>query len=345
MIKRRELLIGGAACFVATRLRAADLVQVRVGITNTATDVGFWVAHKKGYFAAEGLDVSFVPFNSAAQMIVPFVSGDLEVGSGAPSAALYNAIGRGIDVRMVSDKSKNIVGRGSQRLLVRRDLVDSGRYRTLPDLRGLKIAISADGSSTSTVFDKILQKAGLTRADVTAVVLGFPDQVTALANAAIDAALPAEPAVTQAIRTTGAVPVINDYDVYPRHQIATVLYSGAFASRKPELAQNFLKAFLRGVRTHNDALDADGRFRGPEGDEIIAILTEYGPYKDASIYRSFVLAYCDPDGTLDVPSLEEDLKIFKSQGLIESKVEVANAIDDSFLASVLRDIGPYSPRK
>ncbi len=99
------------------------------------------------------------------------------------------------------------------------------------------------------------------------------------------------------------------------------------------------------MRTHNDALDADGRFRGPEGDEIIAILTEYGPYKDATIYRSFVLAYCDPDGTLDVPSLAEDLKIFKSQGLIESKVEVANAIDDSFLASVLRDIGPYSPRK
>ena len=345
MIKRRELLIGGAACFAAAGARAADLVKIRVGITNTATDVGFWVAHKKGYFAAEGLDVSFVPFNSAAQMIVPFASGDLEVGGGAPSAALYNAIGRGIDVRMVSDKSKNIVGRGSQRLLVRREVVDSGRYKTLPDLRGLKIAISADGSSTSTVFDKILQKAGLTRADVNIVVLGFPDQVSALANGAIDVALPAEPAVTQAIRTTGAVPVLNDYDVYPRHQIATVLYSGTFASKRPELAQRFLKAFLRGVRTHNDALDADGRFRGPEGDEIISILTEYGPFKDPAIYRSFVLAYCDPDGTLDVPSLAEDLETFKSQGLIENKVEIGKAIDGSFLTSVLREIGAYSARK
>ena len=62
------------------------------------------VAQKRGYFRDEGLDVNFVVFASAAQMIAPFAAGDLDAAAGAPSAGLHNAVARGIDIRMVADK-------------------------------------------------------------------------------------------------------------------------------------------------------------------------------------------------------------------------------------------------
>src|SRR3954466_15793480 len=68
----------------------AQPIPVSVGITNSATDVGLLIADRRGYFRDEGLDVTLQVFDSAARMIAPFASGDLDVGSGAASAGLYN---------------------------------------------------------------------------------------------------------------------------------------------------------------------------------------------------------------------------------------------------------------
>ena len=315
--------------------------KVKVGMTGSATDVGLWVAARKGFFKDEGLDVSFDTFDSAGRMITLLGSGDLDVGAGAHSAGLFNAVGRGIDIRIVADKSQNVTGRGSQKLLVRKDLVDSGRYKTFADLKGMKIAGSAPGTGASTVILKFLAKGGLTPDDIDNVYMAFPQMGIALQNGAVDAALPAEPAVTTALRLGNAVAVANDYDVYPVHQISEILYSGNFATKRPEVARKFMKAFLRGVRAHNDALGPDGNFVGAKGDEIVSILTEYGPFKDPAIWRSFVLSACGPDGTLHVDSIREDLAVWKQQKLIEVPVEVEKAIDTSFVDWALKELGPY----
>ena len=85
---------------------AQTLTPVTLGMTGTTTDVGFYVADKKGYFRAEGLDVKLTMFDSAARMITLFASGALDVGGGGPSAGLYNAVARGVDNRMVADKNQ-----------------------------------------------------------------------------------------------------------------------------------------------------------------------------------------------------------------------------------------------
>ena len=50
---------------------AQPLTPVTLGMTGTTTDVGFYVADKKGFFRAEGLDVKLTMFDSAARMIAP----------------------------------------------------------------------------------------------------------------------------------------------------------------------------------------------------------------------------------------------------------------------------------
>jgi NitT/TauT family transport system substrate-binding protein len=337
---KTSAILVAAICFGLSGVAFAQ-TKVSVGVTGSATDVGLWVADKKGFFKDEGIEVSFTTFDSAARMISVLGTGDLDVGAGGHSAGLFNAVGRGIDVRIVADKSQNVTGRGSQKLLMRKELVDSGRYKTFADLKGMKIAQPAPGGSASTVILKFLAAGGLKSGDVDNVYMAFPLMGVALQNKAIDAALPAEPAVSSALRLGGIVAVANDFDVFPVHQISEILYSGAFASGKPEVARRFMKAFLRGVRYHNDALGAHGEFVGARGDEIVSILTEYGPFKDPKVWRSFILSACGPDGTLHIASMKEDFETFRAQGLIEVPVDFNKAIDTSFVDWALKELGPY----
>ncbi len=317
------------------------LQKIVLGYPRTATDIGLYVADKRGYFREAGLDVEFVSFDSAARMVTPFAAGALQVVAGAASAAFYNAVARGFDFRIVADKVSTPPGRTSQTLIVRKDLIDSGKVRKVADLKGLKIANAAPGTAGSVTLNKILAQGGLSADDVNQTFLPFPQHVIALRNGAVDAAFPAEPATTQAIRENLAVKLVSDDEAYPYHQIAVLFYGGAFARERPAAARGFMKAFIRGVRDHNDGLDDQGRFVGPKGEEIIKILTEYTPITDPDFYRSFALAACNPDGTPHVESLRADLETFRAQGLVDGPVDLDKVIDLSFLNAALAELGPY----
>ena len=100
------------------------------------------------------------------------------------------------------------------------------------------------------------------------------------------------------------------------------------------------RAYIRGVRDYNDAI-VDGRLAGAKGDAIIDILTRYSTIKDPAIHRAVTAPYIDPDGKLNVDSLAEDLSIFASEGLIEGKVDMAKAVDTSFIEAAVKELGPY----
>ena len=337
--KARAVLAAALMAFAATAL-GADLIPVVVGTANSATDIAVYVADKKGFFRDEGLEVSFIAFDSAAKMIAPFASGDLDVGGGGTSAGLYNAVARGIDIKIVADKNHSPPGQGIQPLLVRKDHVESGRYKTLADLKGMKISTAAPGSAASTTLDRALKMGGLTIADVDQVYMGFPQQSVALTNKAIDAAFTAEPSATQAVNSGSAVRVMGDDEIYPMHQLAVVFYAGGFIKKKPEAARRYMRAYLRGVRYYNDAI-VNGRLSGLRGDEIIAILSEKIPLKDNSLYRSLIPPACDPDGKVQVDSLAEDLEFFRAAGQIEGKVTLEQALDTSFAEAAVAQLGPY----
>jgi NitT/TauT family transport system substrate-binding protein len=329
-------LCGGAAL-------AAEPVVVRVGLANASSDVGFFIADKKGYFKQEGLNVSFLAFDSGAKMVAPLGNGQLEVGAGSPSAGLYNAVARGIEIKIVADKGSTPSGYGYQPLLVRKDLVDSGRFKTLKDLKGMKIAGSATGSASTSTLNEALKKAGLKYSDVERIFLGFPQHVMALQNKAVDAAMTTEPSATKAVQSGAAVRIMGDDVIYPNHQLAVVLYSNAFIKNNPDAAKRFMRAYLRAVREYNDALK-DGKIAGPNATEVIAILTEYTNIKDPAVYRTITPQGCNPDGAVHEASLKNDLAFYKDEGLIKGNVTVEQALDNSFVEAALKDLGPYQPR-
>jgi NitT/TauT family transport system substrate-binding protein len=80
----RLVALGAAAGLSA----ASAQTTVGVGMTNVSSDAGFFIADKKGYFRDEGIAVTMTPFASAAKMIAPLGTGQLEVGGGTVAAGM-----------------------------------------------------------------------------------------------------------------------------------------------------------------------------------------------------------------------------------------------------------------
>src|SRR5581483_4122273 len=129
-------------------------------------------------------------------------------------------------------------------------LVDSGRYKSPKDFKGMKFAMNAPGVSNTALLNAMLKSVGLKYTDVETVNMPLPDHVAALGNKGVDASASVEPAATIAIQKGFAVLVKRDDEVIPNHQIAVLLYSENFANR-PDVAKRFMRAYLKAVRFYN----------------------------------------------------------------------------------------------
>jgi NitT/TauT family transport system substrate-binding protein len=326
---------------LATPARAAD--QVKIGISRTLSDAGYYIADAMGFFREEGLEVSITGFNSAAQMIAPLGTGELDVGGGTVSAGFYNAVGRGIGMKIVADQASIKPGYGYSSLMVRKDLVDSGRYKTFADLKGMKVAIGAPGTGTASALNEALKKGGLKYSDVEVVYIGFPEHLPTYKNKGIDASITNEPTMTRAIEDGVAVRVAGNDVTYPDQQTAATTYSDHFIKGRRDVAERFMRAYLRGVRLYNDALK-DGHLAGTKANQVIPILVKYTTIKDESLFRRMIPSYCNPNGEVNVASLRKDLDFFRELGLIEKKdASVEGVVDPSFAKAAVAKLGPYQP--
>jgi NitT/TauT family transport system substrate-binding protein len=328
---------------LVSRDEAAELAQVRIGTARTMSDSGYYLADALGFFRDEGIAVTLTGFNSAAKMIVPLGTGELDVGGGTVSAALYNAVARGINLKIVADQASMKPGYGYSSLMVRKDLVDSGRYKGFADLKGLKVAIGAPGTGTASALNETLKRGGLTYGDVEVVYLGFPEHLPAYTNRGIDASITNEPTMTRAIEAGVAVRIVGNDVTYPDQQTAVVFYADDFIRNRRDVAERFMRAYLRGIRFYNDALK-DGHLAGPRAEEVIRVLVANTPIKDAALYRRVVPSAVNPDGGVNMTGLRRDLDFFRELGLIESRdMTVDRVVDNSFVKAALEKLGPYRP--
>jgi NitT/TauT family transport system substrate-binding protein len=320
--------------------KAQSLIAVTVGAASVTSDAPIYIADKKGYFRDEGLAVKVENFRSASDMVPHLGTGTLDAGAGSASAGLYNAVARAIKIKIVADKASSPPGYGATKILIRKDHIDSGRYKTPADFKGMKFAMNAPGVSNTATLNAILKAAGLRYSDVETLNMPLPDHVAALGNKAVDASASVEPAATIAIKNGFAVLVKADDEILPNHQIAVLLYSENFVTRRSHAARAFMRAYLRAVRFYNGALK-DGRMIGPNADDVIAILSQTTSIKDPAIYKSITPTGMNPDGKVNVDSLAADLAFYKEQGLTEADVKVEQIVDHSFVEMALRQLGPY----
>jgi len=78
-------------------------------------------------------------------------------------------------------------------------------------------------------------------------------------------------------------------------------------------------ALVKAMRFYNDALK-DGHIAGANADEVIKILTQYSFLKDPAVHRAITSQAVDPNGQLDMPSLQMAWQFFKDTKEIDGSV-------------------------
>jgi NitT/TauT family transport system substrate-binding protein len=331
-----------AMAIIATPTRAEPLETVRVGINGVISDAPLFIAVERGYFRAQGIEVDFIPIDTGSKMIAPLGTGELDVAAGASSAGIFNAAAHGIVVKIVADKASTPPGPSYMPLLVRKDLVDSGRVKSFADLKGLKIAEAGRGGTPGSTLDQIMRSVGLAYNDVEHVNnLGYPQHVTALANRAIDGSFTTEPSATLAVEAGDAVR-FSDGSAYPNQEVAVLLYGGEFIVKRRAAAERLMIAYIEGVRVYNQAIEG-GYFKGPAAPEVIDILAAHGPIKDKALLARVVANGCNPNGVVNLASLRTDLAFYRAQKLIVGDAEVEDVVDNSFVEAALATLGPWKP--
>ena len=326
---------------IAVAPRRAALPQatrVRAGEVGILAGAGYYLALEKGYFAEQGLDVESIHFATTAEETAPLAAGQLEIGAGAHSAGLFNAIGRGLDIKLVADYGHSEPGRPGNALVVRTAAVEAGELRGVPDLRGRRAAIASLSIGVVSDVRGYLAQGGLTLSDLTLEQMAFPDMMPALSNGSVDAAIIVEPFMTLVQQTGVGTRWLYDYEVNPDHQVASVLYGPAFVREQPEAARRWMVAYLKGVRDFND-----GFVRGNAAarEESIQVLMKSTPIRDRALYERMTVLGLDPDGALRVDSLRADQELFLQLGQQDRAIDLDAAVDPQYVRYARQVLGPY----
>ena len=329
--------------FLASASLAGAADVVKAGFTGNTGDVGFFVADEKGYFREEGIEFHPIYFDSGARMIAPLGTGDLDAGGAPANVGLYNAAARKIDIRVVADRGRTAKNNMYQTVMIRKDLIESGRFKNYRDLKGLKFAFPAPGVSSLSVLNEALKRGGLTYPDVEKVFMGYPQQVAAFQNKAIDGSMMIEPFGSALVEMGSGVRFSPTEEFYPDDQISMIVYGDHFIKDRPEVARRFMKAYVRAIRDFNDALD-NGRWRSTaKANEIVRILARRLEVKEDQVRRAYPHAV-DPDGRVNVDSLRKDLAFFRQIGdVTDPSVSVETILDETFVQGAVRELGPYRP--
>ena len=316
--------------------------RVRFGGQYIAGDVPAFVAAERGYFHEEGVEVAFERFGNQTDMVAALSQGQIDAAGVGGTVPMFNAVARGVPLKVVLDKGTFRPGFGFTALTARKDLYDSGRLRRLEDLRGLTVAMLPPprGTGNAAALWAGLQRVGLTFDDFTVVALNFPDMIPAFANGAIDAALMAEPFLSRALGQGSVVRLMGQDEMYPNYTVSAVCFTGALYADRPT-ARAFARAYIRGIRDYLSAMARPGD--DPERQRMEALMAGYTGI-DAATVHVMVPASFSPNGLPNRESLLFTYQFFRDQGLIPeplSDAAVAGMWGTELVEEVLRELGRW----
>ena len=262
-MQRRTFAQASLVALAAPALAFAQTLEkpkltLAVGGKNLLYYLPLTIAVSLGYFKSEGLDVTIVDFAGGSQALRAVVGGSADVVSGAFEHTL-NMQAKGVKLRAFV-----LQGRAPQIVLgVNPKTMPS--FKTVTDLKGKKIGVTAPGSSTNVMANFVLAKAGLKPSDVSIIGVGAGNgAVAAMRSGQIDAISNLDPVITL-LQRRGDLKIVSDTrivaeaeKVFGGPMPAGCLYAPqVFIDKNPQTTQALANAIVRADKWIQAAGPAD----------------------------------------------------------------------------------------
>lgn len=331
MIAKRclALLALGGAMMLAL---GAQAETVKVGLLKTSGTGPIFIAQERGYFAAEGLDVQTVVFDSAEPIAVAVVSGAIDIGATGLTAGFYTLAGQGA-LKMLASESFERPGFQGQAVLVSNHAWDGG-LKAMADLAGHSVAISQVGGAPHYSLGLLEEKFAIDPKSVRVLPLqSNVNRIAAVTGGMADTAI---------VPVTYAMPSIQHGDAkllgwvgdYTPWQVAAVFAATKTTNERGDMLKRFLRASQRGVEDYCNAfIGSDQKLRfGPTAPAILAILAKYTGQPEADIRLG--ITYLDPQARVDVKDIGRQIAWFRAQGMIKGEFDAQAVIDPRYAVAL-----------
>ncbi len=214
------------------------------------------VAERKCFFKAQGLDVEIQDFAGGAKSLQALVGGSVDAVAGAYEHTIRMQ-SKDQDIRAIIELGRypGIV------VAVRKDVP----WSSPADFKGMKVGVTAPGSSTNLLMNFVLAKGGLGPQDVSFIGVGSAaSAVAAMRNGQLDALSHLEPVITM-LERTGDIRIVVDTRtedgtkaVFGGANPAAVVYAKqSFITANPKTAQALTNAFYAALQWMKTASAAD----------------------------------------------------------------------------------------
>jgi NitT/TauT family transport system substrate-binding protein len=342
---RRRLLGGAAAALVlaptlpsalaqsAVRSKRAPLsppVQVTVGIISAMFDSISLIAAESGYFREEGLNVEIKPFPGSAEAAQALAIGAIDALASGPNPMIFNSRQRNIDLSIVASAGQHSPGHGSISLVLRRDLVESGRYKTPADLKGMRIA-SGLAAPSSWFVTELARSGGVNQRDIELVQLGLPNVVAGMGNKSIDGGCINEPHATQVLKRVNGVRIMSMDQFRPNFPNGYLVFAASLTKKNPEAGRRYMVAYLRALRDYREAFITKTR----DSESLVTVLKKY----NMGILAETPMVDLPEDGAPSFTGVDELVRWHISQGNIRARPDLTALTDDSFRRYALAQLG------
>jgi NitT/TauT family transport system substrate-binding protein len=318
------------AFVTAAEAQKPELIKVRlaVGGKSSLYYLPLTVTERLGYFKDAGLDVEISDFAGGAKSLQALIGGSADVVTGSFDHTIQ-----------MQSKNQSIVALVQMgrfpgfALALRKD--KAAAYTGPKDLKGMKIGVTAPGSSTHFMVLYMMAQAGLKPDDASFIGTGSGGTVVAaVQHGEVDGISNADPMITK-LDSEGLIKIVADTrtlegttKVYGGPYPAAVLYAPtSFVEKNPNTAQALVTALVRGlkwVQAHN-------------AEEISKMMPEEYALGDKALFIKSIQANHDaysPDGKFTREAAETAYKVLKAfdPAVANAKIDLSKTYTDTFVA-------------
>ena len=223
-------------------------VHIAVGGRTALYYLPLTITERLGYFKDEGLNVRISDFPGGTRSLEAVVGGSADVVAGAYEHTIN------MQARQQHFQAFVLTGSAPQITVAIASKL-APRYRSPKDLKGLKVGISAPGSSTNMVINYLAAKGGLKPSDFSVIGIGAGATVVAAVDQGrVDVISQTDPAVT-ILEKAGKVKVIAETrtpegtaKIFGGPMPAASLYAPiGFIQKNPNTVQALVNATVRAL--------------------------------------------------------------------------------------------------
>ncbi|MBL0403247.1 ABC transporter substrate-binding protein [Microvirga aerilata] len=335
-MERRTFLIGTGAAALAAGIGPGAFAQSKPEKSKVTLGVGgkpllyylpLTIAERKGFFKEEGLEVEINDFGGGAKSLQALIGGSVDVVTGAYEHTIRMQA-KGQDIRAITE-----LGRFPAIVIaVKKD--KAGQIKSAADFKGIKIGVTAPGSSTALTAQYAMVKAGLKPADAAIIGVGSgASGVAAMQKGEIDVISHLDPVIAK-LESDGDIVVLIDTRteagtraLFGGSNPAATLYSKKdFIDANPVTTQHLVNAFMKSLRWLQTAKPEEVADTVPPeyhlGDKALYLKAVQNSLESYS--RTGIVP---PDGMASVMDMLKQL----DPELRDAKVDLAATFDDRFV--------------